>query len=81
MPYYEIVRCVGKAKQAGHAFIRPSAYTGPGPEATEGWGDIIFNTQPPFLPNVPGGVLTYGIGAWLLWKHFKKPRRNPSRRR
>lgn len=72
MPYYEIVRCVVKAEQNDHKFIQPSIFTGPGPEATEGWSDIVFNTQPPFLPNVPGGVLTYGIGAWFLWKYFKK---------
>lgn len=80
MPYYEIVRCVVKAKQAGHTFIQASAYTGPGPEATEGWTDV-FNIQPPILPAVPGGIFTYGLAGWFLWKHFKKPRRNPSRRR
>jgi hypothetical protein len=80
MPYYEIVRCVVKAEKAGHAFIQPSAYTGPGPEATEGWTDV-FNIQPPILPAVPGGVITYGVAGYFLWKHFKKPRRNPSRRR
>lgn len=27
-----------------------------------------------FLPDVPGGILTYGVAAYFLWKHFSKRR-------
>lgn len=25
-----------------------------------------------FLPDVPGGLLTYAVGGYLLWRHFAK---------
>ena len=28
-----------------------------------------------FLPDVPGGLLTYALGGYLLYRHFKGARR------
>ena len=34
--------------------------------------DVTFAGMPFGLPDVPGGILTYGVGALLLWRYLKK---------
>jgi hypothetical protein len=66
MPYYEIVRCVLNAKKSGHKFI-DNPTVGGSPQAT---GDVFG-----FLPEIPGGAITYVAGAGLLYLWLKKRKR------
>lgn len=67
-PYYETIQTVLAAERAGHQFVQDPVLDDSGPSAT---GDILG-----FLPDVPGGLLTYGVGAalvyWMLTKKKKK---------
>lgn len=31
--------------------------------------------DPPFLPEIPGGILTYGLAAYLIYRHLTKNKR------
>lgn len=77
MPWYEIVRSVVAAERANYKF--PMAVP-PDPGAVvpmNGLGDTLSAIPDMIgLPSVPGGVLTYGLGAFLLYRHFKKGKRS-----
>lgn len=62
-PYYETIRTVLEARDAGHRFMADPPLDD-GPVATSG-----------FLPDVPGGLVTYGIGAALLYWMFTKKKK------
>lgn len=34
--------------------------------------NVTFAGLPFDLPDVPGGIVTYAVGAYLLWRHLKK---------
>jgi hypothetical protein len=69
MPWFRVVKGVLDAEAAGvslaPAVVRPMAIPAAAP--LSGLLDA-----PPGLPAVPGGLLTYGVGAYFLYKHFKK---------
>jgi hypothetical protein len=75
MPWYDIVRSVVKSERANYKF--PIAVPVPGVVvAQSGFGDTLSAIPDAIgLPSVPGGVLTYGLGAYLLYRHFKKGKR------
>jgi hypothetical protein len=77
MPYYEIIRSVVAAERANYQFVTPATTAVPGVAVPmSGLGDTLSAIPDAIgLPSVPGGVLTYGLGAYLLYKHFKKARR------
>lgn len=64
MPYYEIVRCVVNAERDGYQFVQP---VDAAPLPMSG----VFD----FLPDVPGGMLTYAVGGYLLYRYLKKRKR------
>lgn len=66
MPWAASVRAVLSAYENGLSIAEPE------PEIfvpNVGTGDI---PGIPGLPDVPGGILTYGIAAFLLYRHMKK---------
>lgn len=75
MPFYEIVKAVVNAETNGFQFAPQVVQGGmvPTPTAT---GDVL-DTIPDALglPSVPGGVLTYGVAAFLLYRMFTKKKR------
>lgn len=64
-PYYDTINAVVAAEKAGYTFMAPTPMR-TGPEPVGGFFD--------FLPTVPGGLVTYGVGALLLWHFMKKKR-------
>ncbi len=64
LPWAEIGRMVLAAKARGKR-LQPQGIT-----ITVGKGglDGVFDS----LPKVPGGLLTYAVGGYLLWRHMKK---------
>jgi len=70
MPFYETVRATNKAEARGYTFPAPVPASSPGPVATSGILDVVPDTLG--LPSVPGGVVTYGIAGWFLYKLLKK---------
>lgn len=66
-PYYETIQTVLAAERAGHQFM-PDPVIDDGPSAT---GDYVLG----FLPDVPGGIVTYGVGAALLYWMLKKKKK------
>lgn len=71
MPFYEIVKSTNKAEASGFVFAAPQTSTS-SPEPTSGIVDAIPDALG--LPSVPGGIVTYGIGAWLLYRALKGKR-------
>lgn len=63
-PWSASVTAIIAARKHGHRAQRASAVNDGVPMAVGGPLD--------FLPDVPGGILTYGIGAYLLYRHFTK---------
>lgn len=64
MPYYESLRRVTAAHQAGHRFVTVA------PHRQSAMGGTFD-----FLPSVPGGAMTYGIAALVgLHYWFKRKR-------
>lgn len=72
MPFYELVKAVVKAERSGFQFAPADVAPAATPTATGGILDAIPDGLG--LPSVPGGALTYGFGAWLLYKMLKKGR-------
>lgn len=72
MPFYEIVKAVVKAERTSFQFAPADVAPAATPTATSG----VFDTIPDALglPSVPGGVLTYGVGLYFLFKALKKKR-------
>lgn len=66
-PWFEIVDGLIVAKRAGQRFRRTYGdVDGSAPVELSGLGLL------PNLPDVPGGIVTVAIGAFLLYRHFKK---------
>jgi hypothetical protein len=65
MPWASSISAVLSAKNAGLSIDDPE----PDLFVPSGVGDI---PGIPGLPDVPGGIVTYGIAAYLLYRHFKK---------
>lgn len=53
--------------QEGGATIGPS-------DQDQGGAPVAVGGPLDFLPDVPGGFLTYGIAAYLLYRHIKRKR-------
>lgn len=72
MPFYEIVKAVVNAERSGFQYADPNPPGGATatPTATDGILDTIPNALG--LPSVPGGILTYGLGAYLIFSMLKK---------
>lgn len=64
------VAAVLNAKEAG-VTLDPS--TGPDMPVDDG-APVAVGGPLDFLPDVPGGLLTYAIGGYLLYRHFSKKR-------
>lgn len=47
---------------------------GSGPADTSGGGAVAVGGPLDFLPDVPGGILTYGVVGYLIYRHFAKAR-------
>lgn len=65
-PWSWTIQAVLSAKASGLS-IAPApivSSSAPGPESMGAFG----------LPDVPGGLVTYGVAAFLLYRHFKKKR-------
>lgn len=62
--WQEIITALLDAKKSGRKFAKP--YTSSMP--------TLSGIGLPDLPDVPGGLLTYGIVGYLLYRHFKKGR-------
>lgn len=69
MPFYEIVKAVVKAEHSGFQFAPATAQAGITPTPTSGVLDTIPDSLG--LPSVPGGILTYGLGAYFLFRALK----------
>jgi hypothetical protein len=67
MSWYEVVREVVKAKAAKRQLMAQNKTQLPLPPKDTGLG--LFG-----LPDVPGGVVTYGVGAYLIYRALKKRR-------
>ncbi len=70
IPWAQVISAVLNAREAG-LWISD---TDTGTDA-----ELVFPTQGvsgfiPGLPDVPGGLLTYGIVGYLLYRHFSKKR-------
>ncbi len=63
-PWSASVSAIIAARNGGHRARRALAVDDGVPMAVGGPLD--------FLPDVPGGLLTYGIGAYLLYRHLTK---------
>lgn len=47
----------------------------PGPDASsQPSAPIAVGGPLDFLPDVPGGIVTYGVGAYLLYRYFRRHR-------
>jgi hypothetical protein len=70
-PWYHVIGGVLDAQAAGVSLApntpRPIPQT---PAPVSGLSGLL--DAPSFLPDVPGGLLTYGIAGYFLYKHFKK---------
>jgi hypothetical protein len=42
------------------------------PAAVEPYQPVAVGGPLDFLPDVPGGLVTYGVAAYLLYRHFKR---------
>lgn len=74
MPWSASAAAVVRAKEAGTRI-------GPGSGMdTAGMVDdgvpVSVGGPLDFLPDVPGGIVTYGIAAYLLYRHFKRHSKN-----
>lgn len=61
-PWYELVQRLLEARDHGQRFTRP------------GPAQSIELAGVPDVSAIPGGYLTLGIGAYLVYRHFKKGR-------
>lgn len=66
-PWYEVVKAVVAAKKAGKRVTPPQPRNGIVPAKAMGMFD---------LPDVPGGVITYAVGGYLLYRAFTKKKRS-----
>lgn len=65
-PWYQVMEAVVSAKNRGTRLPKVT-------EATQETIDTSIQTQAiGGLPDVPGGMVTYGLGAIALWYLFKK---------
>ncbi len=77
LPWATVVEAVIEGGRA--PFVKPPKRTGfTDPHLTRslngfGDGDGLGGAFD-FLPSVPGGALTYGVGAYLLYRHLTKKR-------
>jgi hypothetical protein len=60
--WQEIITATLAARRSGRKYARPYASSS---VALQGIGL-------PALPDVPGGIITYGIVGYLLYRHFRK---------
>lgn len=63
LPWYEIVTAILNFNDAGLSLVPPESSPGP-----SGVGDFS-------LPDVPGGAITYGLGAFALWYFLIKKKK------
>ncbi|HMG58031.1 MAG TPA: hypothetical protein VK601_31235 [Kofleriaceae bacterium] len=63
-PWSASITAIIAARKHGHRAPRAGIVNDGVPMAVGGPLD--------FLPDVPGGIFTYGIGAYLLYRHFTK---------
>lgn len=72
MPFYETIRATNKAEADGYTFAAPQPASSGSPEPVSGVLDVIPDTLG--LPSVPGGIVTYGVGLYFLYKALKGKR-------
>ena len=66
IPWATIVQAVNDAVAYGRR-LQPSTYSAVSDEQPVAVGGPLD-----FLPDVPGGLLTYAIGGYFLWRFLKK---------
>lgn len=72
MPWADVISAVLSAKEQGVTLPSPDDLVdgAPEPQASPGIGEYIPSI--PGLPDVPGGIVTYGIAAYLIYRHLTK---------
>jgi hypothetical protein len=65
MPWATNVQAIIGAQETGMRF-----HKGKAPSAVP----VAVGGPLDFLPDVPGGIVTYGVAAYLLYRHFSKRR-------
>lgn len=71
MPWYHVIGGVLDAEAAGVSLAPKTARPiRQGPAPVSGLSGLLDG--PSFLPAIPGGLLTYGVAGYFLYKHFKK---------
>lgn len=68
IPWAEIARMIMVAKQNGVS-LSPQMTPQPAKDVPADLQGVLDS-----LPSVPGGLLTYALGGFLLYRHFKKAR-------
>ncbi len=63
------ISAVLSAHEAGVSLVDQA-----GPDVPEGM-PVAVGGPLDFLPDVPGGIVTYAVGAYLLWRHFTRKAR------
>lgn len=69
LPWMQVVSGVLDAKDGGVSLATPQPVPSQSGQAMSG----VFDT-PSFLPTVPGGLVTYGVVGYFLYRHFMKKR-------
>lgn len=71
--WFELARMLLDAKGRGMTFQANYDRVGGKPYTVSlsGLADFI-PAVPSFLPDVPGGLITYAVGGYLLWRHLRK---------
>ena len=71
-PWSHTIKALVHAQERG-AHIPPTAMVAPEPVTVPNDGAPVAVGGPlDFLPDVPGGLLTYGIAGYLLYRHLSK---------
>lgn len=70
MPWSSVIAAVLAAKNAPGAYALADRSRAAVPSQ-----NVTFSGMPFDLPDVPGGVLTYAAGAYLLWRYLGKRKR------
>lgn len=65
LPWYQIVEDILSFGERGMVLSTPGDMVGPTPTGFSGLD----------LPEIPGGVITYGLGAYALWYFLVKKKR------
>lgn len=73
-PWYMVVEAVISAMNRGSRLSRAQPNNGALEQQSVGEYVGVGGDGPFGLPAVPGGIVTYGVGAYLLYRWLSKPR-------